>query len=495
MKKLLLICMLALGAVLPMQAQRYLSEIFPSRTVIHDIYYGSNITIISGSPAADSMYYDVYRPMNDTMSMRPVVIVAPTGSFLPVPLNGQATGDKQDSAMVNLCHKLAARGFVAIAFNYRKGWQPTSANQETRTGSLLQAAYRGIQDARTLVRHLRDDVANNGNQHSINPNKIIVGGMGTGGYISLGVGYLDSYDEINLGKFLDSQGHSFVDTSLLGDVEGKWTRALNIGNYPSQSSDVNFVFNLGGAVGDSTWIEAGETPSVSIHSPNDPFAPYGFGPVIVPTTGDFVVDVSGSQGVQSRASRLGVNASYDQLIFIDAVSQSVANRNGGLNGLFPLFRPSPESAPWEEWDSLYWAQVPHPSGGSFTSVGMLTNPDMSHAKSITYLDSILSFVVPRIVCSMGLANCNLATNTDVATEQWTVGVYPNPSYSSINVSTDASNPLSSVVLTDLSGRQVKVIGGLKSTDIRIDHSDLTPGMYFLTAHTRKGVQTEKVLLY
>lgn len=493
MKKLLLICLLALGAVLPMQAQRYLSEIFPSRTVVHDIYFGTNISIITGTPAPDSLFYDVYRPMNDTMSQRPCVIVAPTGSFLPVPFNGQATGDKQDSAMVNLCMKLAARGFVAIAFNYRKGWQPTSANQETRTGSLLQAAYRGIQDARTLVRHLRDDVANHGNQHSINPNKIIVGGMGTGGYISLGVGYLDSYDEINLGKFLDSQGHSFVDTNLLGDVEGKWTRALNIGNYPTQSSEVNFVFNMGGAVGDSSWIEAGEVPSASVHCPSDPFAPYGFGPVIVPTTGDFVVDVSGSQGVQSRAAHLGVNSSYDQLVFIDATSQQAATVNGGLNGLFPLLRPSPESAPWEEWDSAYWAGVNHPSGGTFTSVGLLTNPDMSHAKSIRYIDSTLNFIVPRIVCSMGLANCSQAVNTDVATEQWTVGVYPNPSYTSVNVTTDASNLLSAVTVTDLSGRQVKSVGGLKSTEVRIDHSDLTPGMYLLTIHTRKGVETRKVI--
>jgi hypothetical protein len=495
MKKLLLFsAFVALMIMsLPVSAQRYLTEIFPSRTVIYNIPYASNKTVISGQPVLDTLAYDVYRPMGDTMTQRPVVIVAHTGSFLPVPFNGQATGSRRDTAVVDMCRKLSSRGFVAIAMEYRFGWNPVSTDQEVRTGTLLNAAYRGIQDVRTLVRYLRDDVANNGNQHSINPNKIAVGGMGTGGYIAFGAAYLDSYDEINLTKFLNGNGVSFVDTSLSGDLEGKWTRYMNVGNYPNESSAINFAFNLGGAVGDSSWIEAGEVPMASCHVPSDPFAPYTTGSVIVPTTGDFVVEVSGSRDAQRRMTRLGVNTSYDGLVYGDATSMQAATVNGGLNGLFPFFRPSPESAPWEFWDSTIWLNVPQPGPGNFHETGLLTNPDMSRAKETAYIDSSLNFIVPRLVCSMGLANCNLAQSASQPAEEASVSVYPNPSSSYVNIVANNGGSMQSIKVTDLSGRQVRMIGDLKTSSYRLDHADLSPGLYFLTIQTRKGLVTQKVL--
>ncbi len=478
---------------MPVSAQRYLSEIFPSRTVMKDKVYGTNFTVITGQPVMDSLRYDIYLPMNDTMAQRPVVIMAHTGSFLPSPQNGQATGKRTDSAMVDICRKLCSRGFVVVAMGYRFGWDPTNPSQEVRTGSLLNAAYRGIQDARTAVRFLRDDVANNGNQYAINPNKITIGGMGTGGYIAFGAAYLDSYDEINLGKFLDGNGNSFVDTSASGDVEGKWDRALNHGNYVNQSSAIQFAFNMGGAVGDSAWIEAGEAPMASVSVPSDPFAPYNYGPVIVPTTQQFVVNVSGSRGAQIQMGRLGNNASYENLVFGDATSMQAATVNGGLNGLFPFFRPSAESSPWEYWDSLIWKNVPHPLYGNFHNAGLLTNPDMSRAKELAYIDSTLNFVVPRMVCSMGLANCNLALAETDNVEAAFASVYPNPSASYVNIAANNGNQLESVRVTDLSGRTMMMIGSLKGNSYRLDHSDLSPGLYFLTIQTRKGVMTQKVL--
>ncbi|HEX2898138.1 MAG TPA: T9SS type A sorting domain-containing protein, partial [Bacteroidia bacterium] len=273
------------------------------------------------------------------------------------------------------------------------------------------------------------------------------------------------------------------------------TRALNVGNYANESSAIQFAFNLGGAVGDSSWIEAGETPSAGVHVPSDPFAPYSYGAVIVPTTGQFVVNVSGTQGVQSRASRIGVNSSFDAYTYYDATSLQAATVNGGLNGLFPFYRPSMESAPWEYWDSTYWKNVPHPTLGNFHLAGLATNPDMSRAKELAYIDSSLAFIVPRIVCSMGLPGCTNATTGEVEQlEPNAVSVFPNPSASFVNIRTEsAGNQLESITVTDLSGRQVKVANGIKNTSYRLDHADLTPGMYFLTIQTRKGVLTQKVL--
>jgi hypothetical protein len=251
---------------------------------------------------------------------------------------------------------------------------------------------------------------------------------------------------------------------------------------------------LAGAAGDSTWIDAGEVAMASCHVPSDPFAPYSAGAVIVPTTGQFVVDVIGSQGVQSLATALGTNACFDSLTFTDPVSLQAATVNGGLNGLFPFYRPGVESSPWEYWDSTYWKTIPHPSMGNFHSAGLATNPDMSREKEMAYLDSALSFIVPRIVCCLGLANCNLAAGTENAQRIHAVSVYPNPSAGHVMIRTqNDGNRLRDIVLTDLNGRQVKVISGMSSTSYRLDHSDLSPGMYFLRIKTSRGVTTQKVL--
>ena len=234
------------------------------------------------------------------------------------------------------------------------------------------------------------------------------------------------------------------------------------------------------------------------HVPSDPFAPYGYGPVIVPTTGQFVVNVSGSQGAQHRIQRLGINSSYDGLTYIDPTSVQAATVNGGLDGLFPFFRPGPgpESSPWEYWDSTIWLNVPQPGPGNFHETGLLTNPDMSRMKELAYLDSALNFIVPRIVCSMGLANCSTATvaSDDQLDGQMHVNVFPNPSSSYINIAAEnGGNLINAISVTDLSGRQVKVVSGINNAEYRLEHADLSPGMYFLTIHTRKGIVTQKVL--
>ena len=60
-----------------------------------------------------------------------------------------------------------------------------NTDTDNRTQSILQAVYRGLQDAKTCVRYFRKDVATNENSYGIDDTKIAVGGQGSGGYISL----------------------------------------------------------------------------------------------------------------------------------------------------------------------------------------------------------------------------------------------------------------------------------------------------------------------
>lgn len=481
-KRLLLIAMLVMAATMPALAQRYLTEIFSSTSTTANVVYGANITVITGQPQLDSLRMDIYTPMGDTAANRPVIFIAHTGSFLPYPLNGGCTGSRSDYNIVQTCQKFAKRGFVAVAISYRLGWNPVG-NQETRTGTLLNAAYRGIQDMRTAARYMRLTAAN-GNPYGIDVDKFVAGGFGTGGYISLGSGYLDSYDEINLSKFLNSQGNSFVDTSLSGDPEGKWQRPLNISNHASQSSAFQFIWNAGGAIGDSSWMEAGEPPVSALHVPNDPFAPYDFGAVIVPTTGDFVVNVSGSKGVTRRAEALGINASVNAGVYSDPVSVAAASASGGVESLFPLRRPGVEAGPWEYWDTTVC-----PNNAN----SLATNPDMSQSKADAYIDSTVQFLAPRIVCALGLPGCTTVGTTE-PTAANSVYVFPNPSVGTLNVRSQvAGAPILSVELLDLNGRLVKSIAGNKSMEVRLEER-VAPGMYLVRVQTAKGIVTKKVVM-
>ena len=95
---------------------------------------------------------------------------------------------------------------------------------------------------------------------------------------------------------------------------------------------------------------------------------YGYGMVIVPTTDENVVEVSGSHDVVRRANNLGLN---DMLLNRDwGDPYSAADNGDGSNveNLFPLMRPLPESGPWEWWD---------PACPNHTS-SLETNQDMTN---------------------------------------------------------------------------------------------------------------------
>ena len=186
------IALLSLGlSVSAQKGDRYLDDVFSAVTVTSDVTYATNISILPMlqglPPSPATLKCDIYEPTGDALTDRPVIILVHTGSFLPPVLNGQPTGSKTDLSIVEQCTRWAKKGYVAVAMDNRLGWNPTSTDQNVRTSSLLGAAYRGIQDAKAMVRYMRMTEAT-GNPHGIDPNKIILGGQGTGAYISLGGG-------------------------------------------------------------------------------------------------------------------------------------------------------------------------------------------------------------------------------------------------------------------------------------------------------------------
>lgn len=244
---------------------------FDSVTVVTGILYGNN-TGVNGQP--QNLFLDVYMPTGDTLTDRPVVIVGFGGSFV--------AGTRQDVA--DLCELFAKRGFVAIAPDYRVGFFfPTEA-------TTTRAVLRSMHDMKGCVRFLRKSVDTGGDPFGIDPSRIIVGGVSAGAIGAIHATYLDQSSEI--------PPILYGDTASIGGVEG------NSGS-PGYSSDVLACYSFSGAIGDTSWIGAGDQPLCSVHEVGDGVVPYGTQMVSVigiPTG----LTASGSSDIHPRFDNLGL---------------------------------------------------------------------------------------------------------------------------------------------------------------------------------------------
>lgn len=492
-------------------AQRYSSEVFSAVNVQPDVVYGENYSVLTGTPTLVQLKMDVYTPVGDVETSRPVVVMLHTGSFLPAIINQTPTGSMRDSTIVEMCSRFARRGYVAISADYRTGWNPQAvgaAGQDIRTGSLLQAVFRAIQDIKGCVRYLKNDVAG-ANTFGIDTNNIILGGMGSGGYIALAYATIQDTADFNLPKFISSTtnptygfvaGSSYVNTGIWGDIDGfGGTPGLNYpNNTPGRTNDVAFVFNCGGALGDSSWLRAGDVPMVCFHTVTDPFAPFGDGTVIVPTTGDPVVDVSGSQTVVTRANALGNNDCYRATTFTDPFTLAADAINNGQDGLFPFQFATPQSGPWEWYDSTTTVQLAiafglgQAAGTQIYQNAKLTNPDMSKAKGMAYIDTIQGYVNPRIIQCLGLS----VGVTELGQLNQQVSVYPNPAVGAFTVDLrEVVDPISYIRITDLTGQVVRELRPEASGLTPVDGSGLSKGVYTVRVGFSNGEVVRKVILY
>ena len=507
------IALLIIGLSVSAQT-RYLDDVFSEVTVTADVNFATNISVLpllqTLPPGPAPLKCDIYEPTGDSVVNRPVIILIHTGTFLPAIANGQPTGSRTDLSIIEQCSRWAKKGYVAIAMENRLGWNPTSSDQDVRTSTLLQAAYRGIQDAKAMVRYMRM-TEDNGNPYGINPDKIILGGQGTGGYLSLGYATLnDPGVELNLPKFISVSGSPYVFPPFFGNPDGTDSTTLpaaasptgqdelwNIPNNPSYSNDVNMVFNLGGALADISWLEAGEVPMVSFHCENDPNAPIDTGDVVEPVNDDFVIEVMGSRTAQFYANQYLNNDAFALAGITDAFTTAANVNNGGLEGLYIFKTPAPsttpnaygesyeeQGAPWDWWDGAAYeatAQIVNASSGApagyFEANAILGNPNMSASNGNAYLDTVHGYLNPRMYEVLDLANDIAIINSVDEKINNSTKIYPNPANNFLNI-VSLKTGISSVEIYNLNGQLVlnKEVNNNQKT---INISSLEGGIYIV----------------
>jgi len=247
--------------------------------------YPLNVDEFDTSPVDLKM--DIFQPNGDTLQKRPLVIVCFGGGFL--------SGSKDHWSIRLICENLAKRGYVAVAIDYRLGMNIFDSDLANR------AVYRGLQDARSAVRFFRAD-ADNANIYKIDPDHIFIGGHSSGGFMALHNAYLDKETERPLSTYEWVQDGNIIPDQGCIDCVGD-----NVG-YNGQA---NAIFSLAGALGFTSFIEAGSDPKVVMfHSTDDGTVPYDsgdpFSSILWLVVGSDLPVVYGSLPISEQADVVGL---------------------------------------------------------------------------------------------------------------------------------------------------------------------------------------------
>ncbi|MBC7773818.1 MAG: T9SS type A sorting domain-containing protein [Phycisphaerae bacterium] len=505
MKQLKVLLLLTLfSASISAQTDRYFDQVFSSVDVTADVTYGVNATVLllapppngAGQAIPQALKVDIYEPSGDVKTDRPLVIILHTGNFLPPQVNGGCSGTRKDATDVSYARRLARMGYVVGVADYRLGWNPVAGTQTERIYTLINAAYRGVQDVNTCIRFFRKDVAIGGNNYGIDPTKITVWGIGTGGYIAAAAATLDTITDTYIPKFLTPQGPMVLE-ALSGNVAGTTYGVNNIGhpaypagdtlNYPNHvgySSAFNLAVNLGGALGDTSWIEAGEMPIISFHNPTDPFAPCGTAIVLVPPPINLpVVEVTGSCGFQPILNAKGNQNAIIAANLTDPLSVKAKALNGGIEGFYPFL--GTDSSPWG-------------FAASSNPYGLATDPlcETHAATHDAYQDTIIAYFAPRACAVLGLGNCStkFVNTKDLSTTQVGMSAVPNPTDGDFTLKTNEHFTMQSIEIVDIAGRRCASFQNVNANQFTVTRNGLAPGVYFARVRFNEGTVIQKVIL-
>ncbi len=266
MKKIIFCCLVLQGLFVNAQ-NRYLSEVFSSVNKTSNVTFSTNIptvrvTNIFGNRLANEDSYgqatatlrmDIYQPVGDTNTNRPVIIFAFGGGFV--------NGSRTESSMIKLCEAYAKRGFVTATIDYRLGMNLSDEELSKR------AVYRATQDGRSAVRFFRKNAAT----YKVDPNKIFISGHSAGAFLALHNIYLDKDSE------RPASTRSYFGRADLGGLDAIGDNKT-YSNGSAISGKANGAISFAGAVGSVDYIEnSSDVPAAYFHSVNDGTVPYNSG--------------------------------------------------------------------------------------------------------------------------------------------------------------------------------------------------------------------------
>lgn len=252
------------------QVQKSADVVYGNAPAMPAVYVNENVTV------NQVMTLDLYQPLGDTLSKRPLLMFAFGGGFL--------IGSKEDEDARALCDSFARKGFVTASINYRLNMNVADASSGER------AVYRAVQDWSAAIRFLKEK----SDSLRIDTNWVFAGGVSAGSISAMHCQYMS---EAERPASSYASGLPFPAPDLgCKDCSG---------NQYAHSSKVKALINCWGAIGDTAWIAPTENvPMASFHGTLDPVVPYGHG---FPFTALFTLPaVDGSSLIHLRQDHVGI---------------------------------------------------------------------------------------------------------------------------------------------------------------------------------------------
>ncbi len=248
--------------------KRYLSNIFNDFTK-KTVQFGENVNLSGDN---QKLYMDIYEPKGDTVSKRPVVVLAFGGGF--------AIGSRTDDNIVGLCKGYVARGFVAVSIDYRLiSLLILVAHGDSAiiTNDVIMA----VQDMKASIRYLVKD-SRNEKTLRIDTNNIFVGGYSAGAITAMHTAYLDTTRNIPtwIMEIIRKQG----------GIDG-------VSGNAGQTYKIKGVISLSGGIYASDAFRPKDPAYISYHGTKDETVPYNRGKNIY----NYYNDGDGSCSIQAKS--------------------------------------------------------------------------------------------------------------------------------------------------------------------------------------------------
>ncbi|HRH51033.1 MAG TPA: alpha/beta hydrolase [Panacibacter sp.] len=176
----------------------------------------------------DSLLMDIFYPTGATEDKKyPMILFCHAGGF---------TGGKR-SNVTAICDRFADEGFIAVALDYRVGYQKGNGNDcESDTLGRSEATYRAMQDAHSCMRFL---VAH-ADEYNIDTSKLFIGGSSAGADLSMQFAYVND---------------SIASTQAYVPAYQKLGPLESTGNTLTNTFSIKGIICMWGAIKNDKWID------------------------------------------------------------------------------------------------------------------------------------------------------------------------------------------------------------------------------------------------
>lgn len=281
------------------EAQQWIDTKFEIETTF-DVPYGSAIDFAGNR---EILYMDFSYPVDDTIKScgRPAILLFHGGAFV--------AGSRNDGVMTRIREDFARRGYFVASASYRLGQFHTNKEINCNISQLgvqwnclnmadtsewYRAYYRAVQDGNGALRFL----VSQADSLKIDRQNLFVVGESAGGFIAMGVSFIDDQSEVRLHDVeqLDTVGppHQIYEAPCIQAAEFQLDTSIasmdlsrpDLGPYhgslyhPAEASySIKAVGNFYGGAFDPIFLSSkNQVPDLYLyHQPNDLIVPFNRG--------------------------------------------------------------------------------------------------------------------------------------------------------------------------------------------------------------------------